>query len=165
MAATARAIQVTGLRELRRDLRRLDATLPRELAQINQRAAEIVATEARRRAPRGPHQGGGRVAPIVSSIKALRQQGRGVVAIGGVRSPHAVVTEFGGTIPRRGSHRGQVAQAQAMHQSFRRFGGISVTRVRKQAYVYPALDAKRDEVVNAYADMLDDLLRRAAHAA
>jgi hypothetical protein len=162
MAAAARGIEVTGLRELRRELKRMSAELPRELAKANQEAAEIVAREARRRAPQGPHQGKPKVTPVVASIKALRQQGRGVVAIGGARSPHAVVTEFGGTIPRRGSHRGQVAEAQARRRGFRRYGGVSVTRVRKQAYLYPALDAKRDEVVERYGDLLDQLLRRAA---
>lgn len=162
MAATARGIEVHGLRELRRELRRVSADLPKELARANQEAAEIVAAEARRRAPRGPHEGRPRVTPIHQSVKALRQQSRGVVAIGGARSPHAVVTEFGGTIPRMGSQRGQVAEAQAKHRAFRRYGGISTTTVRKQAYLYPALDAKRDEVVERYGDLLDQLLRRAA---
>jgi hypothetical protein len=159
--SATRGIQVNGMRELRWALKQASAELPKELAAANQEAARIVAKEARRRAPEGAHQGGGKIVPVKQSIRALRQQSKAIVAIGGARSPHAVVTEFGGVIPRRGSHRGQVAEAQAKHRGFRRYGGISVTRVRKQAYVYPALAAKRDEVIDAYGDLIGQLLSKA----
>jgi len=161
MAAAARTIEVVGLRDLRRELRRVSTEFPKELAIANQKAAEVVAKEARLRAPEGRHEGGGLVVPIKSSITVGRQQSRGVVSIGGARTPHGVVTEFGGTIPRMGSHRGQVKEAQAKHRGFRRYGGISVTHVRKQAYLIPALDAKRDEAVEVYNELVGDIMRRA----
>jgi hypothetical protein len=160
MPASTRAIEVTGLRELRTALRQASAELPRELARVNQQAAEIVAAEARRRAPEGPHEGKPAITPVRQSIRALRQQSKGVVAIGGARSPHAVVLEFGGTIPRRGQSKLLVVQQQRAHRGFER-AGLAVTRVRAQPYVYPALDAKRDEVVEAYADLVGKLLHRA----
>lgn len=133
-------VKVVGLDELRRDLRRLDAELPRELAIIHYRVAQIVADEARHRAPRGPHQGGGVVVPIVQSIRAGRQQRRATVSMGGARSPHAEPTEFGGTL--------------------RRFHSTSRTRVRQRAFLYPAIAAKRGEVIDAYGGMIDQLLTR-----
>jgi len=134
VAATARGIQVTGLRELRRELKRVSAQLPRELAKVNHEAAEIVAAEARRRAPV-------RSGKLRGSVRALRQQARGVVAAGSARVPYAGVQEFGGTVPR--------------------FHSASRTTIPAQPYVYPALGAKRDEVIDAYGEALGDLMRRA----
>jgi hypothetical protein len=135
------AVRVVGLAELRRDLRRVDAALPKELAAVNQQAGEVVAAEARRRAPKGAHQGGGRVSPISSTITAGRRQRAATVSIGGARSPHAPVYEFGGTIPRH-------------HSSAR-------TRVTQRAYLYPALEAKRTEVTVLYARLVEQLMSRA----
>lgn len=157
----AAKVYVQGLREFRRELKRAGEEFPRELRQANRDAAGIVATAARIRAPRGPHEGGGRVAPLVTSIKAGGTQGRGYVAIGGVRSPHAQVLEFGGSIPRRGRDPSLVAKARAGRRSFESVGITSRTRVRKQAYLYPAIDAKRDEVVEFYGRAIDRIARRA----
>lgn len=50
MAAPTARIQVTGAKELRRALKRMDADL-KDLTRINKSAAEIVARTARERAP------------------------------------------------------------------------------------------------------------------
>lgn len=50
----ADAIQVKGLKELRRDLRRTDKEAVKEVRQTIRDAARIVAEEAGRLAPRGP---------------------------------------------------------------------------------------------------------------
>jgi hypothetical protein len=141
MAPTAQSIQVKGLRELRRELKRIDRELPRELAKVNQEVAEIFAGEMRTRAPKGPHQGGGRVTPIAPSVKAGRQQARGVVAIGGARSPHALPINFGGTIAR--------------------YHSTSRTRVVAREFIFSSLGAKRDEGVDRYGELLEKLMRRA----
>jgi HK97 gp10 family phage protein len=153
-----RGVEIIGLREFRRELKQAGQQWPKELRQANKDAAEIVAADARRRAPRGPHLGGGRVRPVVSSIRALASQGRGQVAIGGASTPHAQVLEFGGTIPRRGQT--GTAAIQARHGSFAK-AGLSVTPVRAQPYLYPALAAKADEVVEFYGEALDRVYRRA----
>jgi hypothetical protein len=137
-----RGVEVEGLREFRRELRQAGQQWPKELRQANKDAAEIVAEDARRRAPRGPHLGGGRVRPIVSSIRALASQGRGQVAVGGASTPHGPVLEFGGTIPRRGDTGAR-------------------TQVRAQPSLHPALAAKGDEVVEFYGEALDRVYRRA----
>lgn len=134
-------IRVIGLRELRRDLKRLDADWPKELAKANTAAAQIVATEAQRRAPAGPHQGGGSVTPIRQSIRASRAQRSASVSFGGARSPHAAPTEFGGTLARHAS--------------------ASRTTVRQRAFLYPAITAKTAEVVQTYTAAVDRLLHDA----
>jgi hypothetical protein len=123
-------IEVHGLRELRAALKNAEGRSPRELQLANKRAAEIIAREARRRAPAGPHEGGGRVAPIAASIKAQATTGRGVVAFGGQRSPHAPAYEFGGTLKRHASQ--------------------SRTRVQKRPFVYPAIEAEIPHVLEQY---------------
>jgi hypothetical protein len=135
------SIQVNGLRELRRELRRIDRDLPRQLAEVNQQGAEIVAAEMRRRAQKGPHQGGGRVVAISASVKAGRQQARGVVAVGGARSPHALPRNFGGSIPR--------------------FHSQARTTIPAREFIFSSVAAKRGEVVDRYGEALDGLLRRA----
>ncbi len=134
-------VEVVGLYELRRALNQVDRQFGRELAETNNRAAEIVAEEARRRAPKGPHQGGGAVVPISGSIRALRGQRRAAVSMGGAKTPHAEPTEFGGTLPRH-------------HSSSR-------TTVVQRAFLYPAIGAKTGEVVQSYQYMLGRLMGRA----
>ncbi|HTE71424.1 MAG TPA: HK97 gp10 family phage protein [Actinomycetes bacterium] len=161
MAGRGVDIDVKGLRDLRRELKRIGPEFPKELRGANLEAAEVVARKARRNAPQGPHEGGGRVQPLVQSIRALANQLRGQVAIGGARAPHAVVTEFGGEIPRRGSDKSLIAKARAGHRSFASVGVESRTRVRKQPYLYRAIASERDEVLEVYGEALDRLTRRA----
>lgn len=136
---TGFTIRIEGLSELRRALRQVSPQWGPVLGKANQDAAQIVATEATRRAPRGPHQGGGRVAPISSTITALRKQNKGVVAMGGARSPHAPPTEFGGTLPR--------------HASSKR------TRVAKRPFLYPALQYREPQVIETYGKALEKIMR------
>lgn len=137
----ATGIIVVGLAELRRELRRVGDQMPGELARLNKGAGQIVAAEAQRRAPRGPHQGGGRVVPIAASIKALQQQRRGAVAIGGARTPHAEPTEFGGTL--------------------RRYHSKARTTVQQRAFLYPAISATTEQVITFYENGVGQLMARA----
>lgn len=139
---TERAVEIHGLKDFRRELKRIGPEWPKELRQANKEGAEVVARKARRNAPQGPHEGGGRVQPLVSSIRALANQLRGQVAVGGARSPHGPVTEFGGRIPRRGSTG-------------------AMTTVRAQPSLYPAIVSERDEVVEVYGEAIDRLTSRA----
>jgi hypothetical protein len=149
-------VKVVGLAELRRDLRRLDKRLPAEvLGKANKAAGEIVAREARGNAPAGPHQGGGSVIPIRASIKSGQQARRAVVSMGGARSPHAEVTEFGGSIPRRGVDKSVSATIRARHQSYARHG-LTVTHIEARPFLYPAIYAKSDEIVARYEELVAD---------
>jgi hypothetical protein len=160
-----RRIEVQGLRDLRRDLQQAENRTPNELQQANLRAAGIIAREAQRRAPAGPHQGRGKprvVTPIRSSIKAQATAGKAYVTFGGARSPHAPVYEFGGSIPRRGAratHGALIKKAQAGHRSFGSFG-ISTTRIEKRAYVYPALEAEEGRMLQQYELALRSITRK-----
>lgn len=132
-------VRVVGLSELRRALKEAENRSPRELQQANKGAAEIVAASARRRAVRGPHEGGGTITPFAASIKAQATAGRGIVAFGGARSPHGPPIEFGGTL--------------------RRHASSARTRVRKRPAVYPAIEAERNRVLRFYEQAVDRIAR------
>jgi Bacteriophage HK97-gp10, putative tail-component len=86
------AIRVDGLRELRRDLKRLQPEVDKELRKDLRAAAEKVATAARARAPRLTGEYARSIRPSVTA--------RGVSV--GSRLPQAGVLHFGGTIRPRG---------------------------------------------------------------
>jgi hypothetical protein len=136
-------VEVKGLKDFRRELKRLGPEFPKELRAANLEAAEVVAKETQRRVPRGPHEGGGRVQPLHTSVRALASQTRGQVAIGGARSPHGPPYEFpGATIGRRGATGAR-------------------TRIRTQPSLFPAIASEREEVVEVYGEAIDRLTKRA----
>lgn len=163
-------VYVEGLNDLRKELRQADRKLPRELGKANKKAADIVAQEAKRNAPEGPHEGGDQIIPIKRSIKALRRAKAAQVAIGGPATPHAQVYEYGGTIPRRGfagvtaseKRKGRIVEGKRRGRDIRkRRVKVAVTQIEAQPYLWPAIRAKRGEVRDAYGDLLDALMRRA----
>lgn len=134
-----RKIEVHGLRELRRALREAEDRSPKELQQANKDAAEIVASTARHRFRRGPHQGGGIVLPAGESVKAQATSGRGLVAFGGMRSPHAPVVNFGGSIGRRGT--------------------MSRTQIKGHEVVFDSIRSERHRVLESYEDAVKRITR------
>ncbi len=130
-------IEVTGLKELRRELKAVDAAFPKQLQQANKKAAELVA-EGTRAAFNSMAGSAPKVAPKVA---ALAQQTRAQVRVGGGSGVGAEVAM--GNL--WGSKR------------FKQFpppvaGGYAL---------YPTIAARTDEIVEAYADEIDDLLKRA----
>jgi hypothetical protein len=135
----AERIEVHGLRELRRALREAEERSPKELQQANKQAAEIVAATARRRFRRGPHQGGGNPIPAADSVKAQATSGRGLVAFGGQRAPHAPPVNFGGTIGRHGT--------------------TQRTRVGRYEVIYASITSEQHRVLETYDQALKRITR------
>lgn len=81
-------IRVTGLDEVRRGLRALQADLPKELTRIHRQAAETVAEAARRKAPR-------RSGRLAGSVKPQAGQKYARVAAGRKLVPYAGPIHFG----------------------------------------------------------------------
>lgn len=86
-------VEIEGLRKFRRDIKAMDDGLPKEASAILKGAAQVVAAEARSRAPRG-------TGALAASIKAASAGDRALVRVG---VPYAAVHEFGGTIRPRGA--------------------------------------------------------------
>lgn len=89
----ARPVEVQGLKALRASLRAVDRGALREVQKVTKAAAQIVAEEAGRNAPR-------RSGRLSASLRGTTQGASGIV-----RSPlpYANVQEYGGTIHPRGA--------------------------------------------------------------
>ena len=131
-------IRLTGLKELNQELRKLDATFPKAVRQVNWRVAENVAQKARSSA----ESQGGVIAKAAPSIKAMAQQARAQVKIGGERYPYALGGEFGSV---------QYPQFKAWRGS----GGDAGYAL------YPALRSERSEIERTYLGMIDEVTRAA----
>ncbi len=133
----ADSIKVTGLKELRRELKQVDADFPKQLRKANKAVADLVAEGTRSAFSRM----GGSAPKVAPTVKALAQQVRAQVKVGGGSGVGAEVAM--GNL--WGSKR------------FRQFppsvpGGYGL---------YPTLAEKADEIVETYADAVDDLMKRA----
>lgn len=139
MPATPRnAVRVEGLEEYRRSLRGTDRGALRMLQAVTRGAAEIVARDARTRAPRGTRPIPSRRVPgvrLADSIKATTAGHAGVVKSD---LPYAKVQEYGGTIRPKGSP----------------------VVIRRREFVTRALEAKQEAVGVALERGFDAVLRR-----
>lgn len=127
-------IEVVGLRDFQRALRQAGNDFPKELRQANKDAADIVA-EGTRRALLSRSGVAPKVAP---SVRALAQQRNASVKIGGARYPYAMGANFGSV-------------------RYKQF-----PKPTKPDYaLYRTIEARRDEVVDAYGDAIERLARRA----
>lgn len=116
-------IEVKGLRALSRDLRRIDAELPRRLRAAAKEAADDVAATAKTLVPV-------RSGALQRSIRPGATQRGANVKAGQVTVPYAGVIHFG---------------------SVRHL-------IRPQPFLYDALDARRDEVVERFASQVEALV-------
>lgn len=136
--ARTQPIKVEGLAELQRELRRIGPESARELRLANKAAAEIVAGEARSRAL----VVGGVAAKSAPSIRPLGQGRAAAVKLGGARYPFALGAEFGSI-------------------QYRQFAPWTGSNSGSGYFLYPAIRAKQDDVVDVYDDMLRALTKRA----
>jgi hypothetical protein len=95
MAATA-PIRIDGLREFSRDLKRLDAGLPKALRMALNESADLVIGDAR---PKVPTRSG----RARKSMRAASTRTAVRVRAGGKRAPHYPWLDFGGRVGRRRS--------------------------------------------------------------
>lgn len=130
-------IRIAGLRELRRDLRKLDASLPKGLRTAGNTAAGIIVRTAKPRIPTGPAKGG----HAKTSLRAASTSSAARVAFGGKRFPYAGFLDFGGRVGRR-------------HQTKRPF-------LKEGRYVWKAYGENKGEIQRVLRDELSDLARAA----
>lgn len=135
-------VEVTGLRELRRDFRRVED--PESLTELRvglKAAAEIVAAEARSRVP----SKSGRARASVRATSG----GNSVFVKGGKASvPYYGWLDFGSRTPKRGNPR-----------SVGPWSGSGVA-AGKGRFIYPAIDAKQVQVAQAVETAMDRALHR-----
>jgi hypothetical protein len=149
--STTRAVSVEGLADFQRELRALDAQLPRELQKTNKRAAEHMALRARGRAL----SLGGVAAHVAPSIKAAAQQRYAMLNVGGPKWPMAMGANFGAghNIPRLGNRLGW--------NQFPEWGGNQFTGGANDRFIYWTIVREQGEWTEMYGHMLDELAARA----
>lgn len=120
-------IKIEGLSKFTKELKALDAAVPKMQRVALNRAAEIVLGYARARVPK-------RSGRAAASLKPRSTQTSVRVAAGGPRAPYYPWLDFGGRVGRRKSVR-------------RPFIGDG-------RYIYPALAEKHDEFIEAMQEAL-----------
>lgn len=133
----ADGLRVTGLNELRSELKRVDGQLPKQLQKANKKVAEMVAEGTR-----SAFQAMGGSAPKVApTVKALAQQTRAQVRVGGGSGVGA-----------------EVAMGNLWGST--RYKQFPPTLAGGYA-LYPTLKDNDEEIAEAYLDAIDELLSRA----
>lgn len=136
-------IRVEGLGQLRRALRQVeDPSALGELRQGLKAAAEIVAAEARRRMP-------SRTGRTRQTVRAVASGNRALIVAGNAKTPHYGWLDFGSRTPVTGNPR-SVGPWRGSGQG--PAGG---------RFIYPALDAKERQVIEAIDDSVGAVLRKA----
>lgn len=129
-------VEVRGLTEFRRELKALDGQWEKHLQKANKAIAEMVAEGTREDFQRV----GGSGPKAATTVKALAQQTRAQVRFGGK----------GDSVAER------VAGGNAFGSS--RFAQFPMPGVYA---LYPTLERKSDDIRDRYAELVDDLLKRA----
>lgn len=147
---SAGTVKVAGLRELSRELRKLDdAGLIGELKDANYAVASLVVDAARDRASSKMER------RAADSLKASRQAARAQVTGGGARVPFFGGAEFGGFSeqPRQ--------RVTGTYTGFRQFKPWRGSGTGAGYFLYPAIRDETDRIVEMYGDALDEITRRA----
>ena len=130
-------VRVTGLKELRKELKAADAAFPKELQKANKKVAELVAEGTRE----AFSSMAGSAPKVAATVKAYASGARAQVKVGG-----------GGGVA------AEVAMGNLWGSGrFKQFPA----RVADGYALYPTMKARNDQIVDLYGDMVDDLLHRA----
>ena len=128
-------IQVTGLREFQKQLKAMDAGLPKQLRlALNQASAEVIDYAEAHFARKTGRAAG--------SLKARSSQREARVALGGNRAPYAPWLDFGG----EGRIKGRPPARPV---------------IKSGRYVYKGLEVRRDRITEIMANALTQLAKDA----
>lgn len=131
----AEGLRITGLKELQRELKNVDAAFPKELRKANKAAADMLAEGVRS----AYSSLGGSAPKVAPTVKALAQQTRAQIVVGSgsvVGAEVAMGNTFGSTRYKQFPPPGQYG-------------------------LFPTIAEKTDQLVDIYADMLEELTKRA----
>lgn len=127
-------IRISGLREFNRDLRKLNADLPKALRVAHNEGAEFIAALARAGVPV-------RTGRARGTVKARSTRTLSRVQGGSNRAPYYPWLEYGGRVGRR----------RSVHRPYRKAG----------RYIYPAFSGNYQRLTEILTDALLDVARRA----
>lgn len=146
------AVKVIGLKEFRKELKKLDDDgFTNELKDVNFDIAELVVRTAQQKAA-----GKGRLQQTAArSLKPGRQAARAVVTGGGPKTPFFGGAEFGAgqNVPRN-TQRGTVA-------GWNQFEPWRGNQSDAGYFLYPAIRDETDKIVDMYGDAIEKITSRA----
>lgn len=127
-------INVTGIKEFQKALRRMDSDLPKQLRVALNEASQLVIDKAKAEVPR-------RTGKAAASLKVRSSQREARIAAGGRKAPYYPWLDFGG---KTGINR-------SVDRPFYTEG----------RYIYPSLRKNRDEITKVLETAITDLARGA----
>lgn len=130
-------IQIKGLAEFQRNLKKIDADLPKAVRLAGNEAADLIVSNARPLVPTGPGKGG----HAKSSVKARSTRTEARVSEGGKRYPYMPWLDFGGRVGRN----------RSVRRPFLKDG----------RYVWKAFANNRDKIEETLTDALIEVARGA----
>ena len=134
------SIGIKGLKELRSELRK--SGIQKNLTKVNKHVVNVVVVpEAKRRAAKSfPNIAGGMTrvgSKGINSIRGTATQTKAVIKAGGARVPWFQGVEWG---------------SSGRYRQFPR-------TAEKGRIVYPVVEDKREEIIDAYWDVIDDVTK------
>ena len=130
-------IKIEGLAEFSRNLKKLNADLPKVLRIANNEAANLIASRARAKVPQGPGKGG----HAASSVKAASTRTEGRVKGGGKRYAYYPWLDFGG----------HVGKKRSVRRPF----------IKTGRYIFDTYEDNRKQVEEVMTEALIDVARQA----
>lgn len=132
--AAIEPIKITGLAEFNRNLRKLDADLPKVLRMAHNEAAQLIVNWAQPRVPRKTGRAAG-------TLKARSTRTESRVQGGSKRVPWYAFLDFGG----------RVGPKRSVKRPF----------IKEGRYIYPALSANYDEFAELLTEKLIEVAKQA----
>lgn len=146
------AVEVEGLKPFVKELKALgDADLSAEFKDANVAVADLIVERARARAA-----GEGRQAKAAAkTLRAVKSKVRAEVVMGGTKAPWVFGAEFGAQQdkPR--------ARTSGTYRGFNQFKPWRGSGENAGYFLYPAIRASTDDVVDLYGERLDELVSKA----
>jgi hypothetical protein len=147
-------INITGLRELRSALRKIDKGLQVELREELKGAVNIVVRDVQGHVPHNT----GRAA---ASVRSTASGDTIYLKAGGARVPYWGWLDFGGRLPDKSVSGANAMDGGSLMHPVKRVRGGRRAKLRDGRYIYPAIRRQTPKLVDAAGDAVDKAARKA----
>lgn len=154
MARAIAEINVTGLAELRRALRKVDASILPELREGLKGAADIVVRDVKAQVPR-------RTGRAAASVRSVSSGNTIYIKAGGARVPYFGWLEFGGQLPGHHYRSRKAMWWPGADHPIAHARGAYRPKVPDGRYIRPTIARRTNDIVDAAGDAFDSAARKA----
>jgi len=149
MPAPGVKVEVTGVRELNKALKKVDTNLSKELKTGFKGIAQHVVDRVKPKVPR-------RSGKAASSYKARGTQRGGAIAFGGTKAEYAPWLDFGGG---KAGARGVTSSDPIGHK--KSTTGFKRPFIKEGRYLYPTIVEERDEIIHMTDQLVEHVVKSA----